>query len=513
MKNLLHIHKVVSKGEVFELDNYTGLNIYEDMARRTEGDIYIGVVGPVRTGKSTFIKRFMDLLVIPNLKNVYVKQRVTDELPQSGAGRTVTTTEPKFVPGEAVNISLDGKINMRIRMVDCVGFLVPGAMGHTEDGKTRMVNTPWSDEKISFEEAAKIGTEKVIREHSTIGIVVITDGTIGDIRRENYVDAEKKVIQELKELEKPFVVLLNSTTPESADTLELAMHLRNEYKVPVIPVNCEKMRKNTLDDILLTALKQFPVAQVDFKVAGFVAGLSNDHWIKKAVINAIKEWGEKINDIESAMDFADKISHQGIIKQSGIISVDMGTGIVNIELVLEEGLFYQVASELMGEDIKNDAHFFRMLKLFSTAKKAYDKIEKAIEQVEEKGYGIVQPKLSEMELEEPEVFKQGNKYGVRLKAKAPSLHIIRTDITTEIAPIVGTEKQSEDLVNYLVTEFKDAPGKIWDTNIFGKSLYEMVTEQMENKLSNVPDNIRYKVQKSLQKISDEGKEYYICIVI
>lgn len=521
MKDLSHINVLYSvakaesdrQGEVFSLNNMTDLDIYENISRRTQGDIYIGVVGPVRSGKSTFIKRFMDLMVVPNVSNPYVRQRLADELPQSGAGRTVTTTEPKFVPAEAVNLQLAGGVTLRVRMVDCVGYLIPGAMGHTEDGKARMVQTPWFEEKIPFEQAAQMGTRKVITDHSTIGIVVTTDGSIGDIPRENYVEAEERVVGELAALNKPFVVVVNSTNPDGETAQGLAAALGEQYDVPVIAVNCEKMREETLLDILQRVLDRFPVTQVNFTLPGFTRGLSNDHWIKAGITSAIRNWAAAINTVEDVAGSAEMIPDGQIIKQSTVKDVDMGTGIAEVELTLEDGLFYRACEELMGEEVRNDYHFFRLLKEFAASKKAYDKLAQAIEQVESTGYGIVQPKLSEMVLEEPEVFRQGSKYGVRLRAKAPSLHIIKTDITTEVAPIVGTEKQSEDLVKYLLTEFRAEPAKIWDTNLFGKSLYEMVTEQMENKLTSVPENIRGKVQKSLQKISDEGREYYICIVI
>jgi len=495
------------------LNNLDGINIYENIAERTQGDIYLGVVGPVRTGKSTFIKRFMDLLVMPNVSNMYVKQRVNDELPQSGMGKTIMTTEPKFVPAEAVSLSLPGNVNMKVKLVDCVGYLVPGVMGHVEDGKARMVKTPWSEETMPFEQAAQIGTRKVITEHSTIGVVITTDGSIGEIPRSSYEEAESKVIGELKALNKPFVIVLNTVNPDIQESKELAISLEEKYQVPVICANCEKMKVETLNDILQRILDMFPVAQVNFNLPGFMRGLETNHWIKASIIQSIKEWAVKLKNIGDVAKTTGKIADGDVIKQALLKDTNMGTGVVVTDLVLAEGLFYKVVEELMDEEIKNEYHFFKLLKEFAGAKKAYDKLSGAIEQVEENGYGIVQPKLSEMVLEKPEVFKQGNKYGVRLKAKAPSLHIIKTDITTEIAPLVGTEKQSEDLVNYLLTEFEANPSNIWDTNILGKSLYEMVTEQMENKLANVPENIRGKVQRSLQKISDEGREYYICIVI
>jgi len=455
----------------------------------------------------------MDLLVVPNVNNVYVKQRVQDELPQSGAGKTITTTEPKFVPAEAVGLELPGNANFRVRMVDCVGYMVPEATGHLEDGKARMVSTPWQENKIPFEEAAEIGTRKVIETHSTIGVVITTDGTIGDIARECYEAAEERVVRELKELGKPFVIVLNTAKPEDEMTKAIAEDLESRYSVPVKPVNCARMSATALGEILEDTLYQFPASQISFHLPGFIEGLSNDHWIKATIINNVREWAKAFDNVKDIKKTVAALADGEIIRGINITNMDLGTGEIEVLVEVADGLFYKVVEELMDQKVNNDYEFFQLLKEFSEAKKSYDKLKYAMEQVEESGYGIVQPKLSEMVLEEPEIFKQGSKYGVRLKAKAPSLHIIKTDITTEVSPVVGTEKQSEDLIKYLLSEFESDPSRIWDTNIFGKSLYEMVTEQMENKLSNVPEHIRIKIQRSLQKISDEGKEYFICIVL
>lgn len=496
--------------EVIELEN---LNIYESIAERTQGDIYVGVVGPVRTGKSTFIKRFMDLLVIPNVTNTYVKERVIDELPQSGTGRTITTTEPKFVPAEAVSLELPGNINFKVRVVDCVGYMVKTALGHQENGKARMVNTPWQAQRIPFEEAAEIGTRKVITDHSTMGIVITTDGSIGDISRESFVPAEERVIKELKELNKPFVVVLNSTAPEGEAAQEIRSLMAEKYRVPVIAANCARMSSKVLTQILSETLYEFPASQIKFKLPGFIEGLPNDHWIKATIINNIKEWSKTFDNIRDIKDSINSLEDGNVVQAIEVSGMDLGTGDIEVVVTPVNGLFYKVIEEIMGQEVNNDYQFFNLIKEFSHAKKSYDKIKGAMAQVDETGYGIVQPKLSEMVLEEPEIFKQGNKFGVRLKAKAPSLHLIRTDITTEVSPVVGSEKQSEDLIRYLLTEFENNPSKIWETNLFGKSLYEMVTEQMENKLTNVPENARLKIQHALQKISDEGREYLICIVL
>ena len=489
------------------------MNIYESIAKRSQGDIYVGVVGPVRTGKSTFIKRFMDLMVLPNVANQYVKQRIQDELPQSGSGRTIMTTEPKFVPAEAVALELPGNVNCRVRLVDCVGYLVTSALGHMEDGTPRMVSTPWSTEQMPFAQAAEMGTEKVIRDHSTIGILVTTDGSIGDIDRDSYTAAEERVVKELKELGKPFVIVLNTLEPKGRAAKDLRGKLESQYQVPVIPADCRKMSQDTLNEILADTLYEFPASQISFRLPGFIEGLGNDHWIKATLINNIREWSKTFDNIRDIRSTIGSLADGTVIQSVDVRNMDLGSGNIDVEMTEVKGLFYQVIGEIMECEVENDYKFFTLIKEFSQAKKSYDKLKAAMEQVEDSGYGIVQPKLSEMVLEEPEIFKQGSKFGVRLKAKAPSLHIIKTDITTEVSPVVGSEKQSEDLIKYLLAEFENDPSAIWETNIFGKSLYEMVTEQMENKLSNVPDHIRAKVQRSLQKISDEGKEYFICIVL
>lgn len=489
------------------------LNIYESITERTQGDIYIGVVGPVRTGKSTFIKRFLDLLVIPNVENVYVKERVKDEMPQSGAGKTIMTTEPKFVPNEAVEVTLSENSSFKVRLVDCVGYMVPGAIGHMEEGKQRMVNTPWYEEDIPFEEAAEIGTRKVISDHSTIGLVITTDGSIAEIERNNYIQAEERVVQELKDLNKPFVIVLNSIFPESERAVELKKDIEEKYGVPVIAANCARMNINTINNILENILFEFPVSQVNFRLPGWVDGLDRDHWIKEKFIERIKEWSKDINSIRDVRNSVETFHEMDIIKESQINSVDLGYGHIDIQVDTVEDLFYSVLEEFTGYEVKGDYQFFEMIKAFAYAKKEYDKVKDALLQVKETGYGMVPPDFMDMELDDPEIFKQGSRFGVRLKAKAPSLHMIRTDIFTEVAPVVGSEKQSEDLVKYLLNEFETDPSKLWGTNIFGKSLNDLVSEQMQSKLVGMPDNVRIKMQKTLQKIINDGKGNFICIII
>lgn len=487
-------------------------SIYEEIGIRSGGDIYVGVVGPVRTGKSTFIRRFMDIMVIPAISDQYEKTRVTDELPQSGEGRTITTTEPKFIPPDSVLVSTHSGANLKVRLVDCVGYMVPGVLGDREDGKERMVSTPWQEEKIPFTQAAALGTEKVINEHSVVGIVVTTDGSFGELPRKNFVEAEEKTIEQLKALGKPFVTVLNSASPESTKCRELATGLEEKYGVPVVPLNCQRMNEPDFDRLFGHLINQFPCCQIDFMLPGYLDALSGTHWIKSTIIDGVKNWMGTFNTIGDAMESCPIIADGKIIKEIKIIRADMARGILTLEPKLDDSLYYKVIEELMGAPVSGDSQLFMLLKEYSQAKIAYDSIKSALEEAKRTDYGIVAPKLSEMALEKPEVFRQGSKYGVRMKAKAPCLHIIRTDITTEVSPVVGTESQSIDLANLLTEQF-GSEEDIWQTNLFGKSLKEMVTEQMESKVNNVPEALRGKVQRSLQKISDEGKDYFICIIL
>ena len=487
-------------------------SIYEEIGIRSGGDIYVGVVGPVRTGKSTFIRRFMDIMVLPAISDRYEKTRVTDELPQSGEGRTITTTEPKFIPPDSVLVSTQSGANLKVRLVDCVGYMVPGVLGDKEDGKERMVSTPWQEEKIPFTEAAEMGTEKVINEHSVVGVVVTTDGSFGELPRQNFVDAEERTIEQLKSLGKPFVVVLNSAAHENNRCREMAQGLEEKYGVPVVPLNCQRMNESDFDRLFGHMINQFPCCQIDFLLPGYLDALSGTHWIKSTIIESVKNWMGTFNTIGDAMESCSMIADGRIIKEMKVVRADMARGIITLEPKLDESLYYKVIEELMGAPVTGDSQLFMLLKEYSQAKVAYDSIKNALEDARRIDYGIVAPKLSEMILEKPEVFKQGSKYGVRMKAKAPCLHIIRTDITTEVSPVVGTESQSIDLANLLTEQF-GSEEDIWETNLFGKSLKEMVTEQMESKVNNVPEALRGKVQRSLQKISDEGKDYFICIIL
>ncbi len=488
-------------------------DIYRDIGTRAGGDIYIGVVGPVRTGKSSFIKRFMDILVFPNMANPYEKTRIMDELPQSGEGKTITTTEPKFIPPEAVHINTKSGAGFNVRLVDCVGYMVPGVLGDKEGGKERMVSTPWSEEQIPFSRAAEIGTEKVVTEHSVVGVVVTTDGSFGELPRSSFVDAEEKTVSQLKELHKPFVIILNSATPQSAKSRDMAKQMEEHYGIPVLLTNCQRMTEENFEEMFDKLINQFPACEIQFKLPGYMDAISSDHWIKATIITRVKEWMAEFETIGQVLSSCFMIADGKIIKDVKVVRADMATGLVVLEPHLDSALYYKVIEELMNAPVEDDRQLFVLLKEYSKAKAAYDNIKGALEQVNSSDYGIVAPKLSEMVLEKPEVFKQGNKYGVRMKAKAPCLHIIRTDISTEVSPVVGSESQSEDLARSLMEQFENGGEDIWETNLFGKSLREMVTEQMESKVNDVPDSLRIKVQKSLQKISDEGKDYFICIIL
>ena len=488
-------------------------NIYHDISTRTNGDIYIGVVGPVRTGKSTFIKRFMDLLVLPNMDNAYSRERAKDEMPQSAAGKTIMTTEPKFVPNEAVTITLDENIDLKVRMIDCVGYMVPGASGHLEGEEPRMVNTPWYDHQIPFIEAAEIGTKKVINEHSTIGIVVTTDGSITDIERENYIEAEERVVNELKNLKKPFVILLNTTRPYDAQTIELKEELYNKYKVPVLAVNCAQLKTEDIHQMMEKILYEFPIQEININVPGWLETLENNHWLKSQLIIAVKETAQPIYKLREIKETLPAFEKYEFLKKAHLEKINLGEGIVKIDITLKEDLFYQVLSETTGVKIEGEHQLIALMKKLAHTKKEYDKVAYALQEVRQKGYGVVTPVLEELKLEEPEIVKQGNKFGVRLRASAPSIHLIRADIETEVSPIVGTEKQSEELVNYLMSEFETDPRKIWESNIFGKSLHELVNEGLQNKLYRMPEDAQMKLQETLQKIINDGSGGLICIIL
>ena len=488
-------------------------DLYQDIKNRTDGDVYIGVVGPVRTGKSTFIKNFMDLLVIPNISNNYEKERAQDELPQSAAGRTIMTTEPKFIPNEAVEITVGDNIKLKTRLVDCVGYLVNNAIGYMEDDIPRMVKTPWSDEEIPFEIAAEIGTKKVIQEHSTVGFLITTDGTITDIPRDNYINAEKRVADELKELNKPFVILLNSNSPYSEYTQNLAIELETKYNAPVIPINCAKLNLDDINTIFGRILFEFPIEHINITYPKWVSYLNNNHWLNQSLLTDIKNAFDSITVLKEIDSSLDLLQNTNVIQKTFIDNINLGTGEINISIDLKDDLFYKVLSEVSNIEITTEGDLFSIMAELANTKKEYDKISSALYDVKNKGYGIVTPSMEELILEEPEIVKQGSKFGVRLKAKAPSIHMIRADIQTEVSPIVGSEKQSEELVNYLLSEFENDPIKIWESNIFGKNLHELVNEGLQNKLYKMPDDARIKLQETLERIINEGSGGLICIIL
>ncbi len=488
-------------------------DIYNDIAQRTGGDIYIGVVGPVRTGKSTLIKRFMETLVIPNIGSDYKKERAIDELPQSAAGKTIMTTEPKFIPEEAVPVELAQGAQFRARMIDCVGYIVPSALGYIENEMPRMVMTPWFEEEIPFNMAAEIGTQKVINEHSTIGLVVTTDGSISDIPREEYAESEARVISELQAIGKPFVVLLNCVDPDTEEARALAQQMQAQYGACVIPVSCTQLSEEDIRKILTAILYAFPIREVNFAMPKWIAMLEKGHPVKEDVFSVIRSAAADLRTVEDAAALAQPICGCRYILSAAASEIDLGTGTVTITVHLDGALFYQILGEKTGLAIRDEGSLLAILEELTAVKKAYARLEPALREVEATGYGIVMPELEELHLEEPEIIKQGGKYGVRLKASAPSIHMMRAGINTTVSPIVGTEKQSEELVMYLLRGFEEDPTRIWDSNIFGKSLHELVNEGLHNKLFKMPIEARMKLQETLERIINEGCSGLICFIL
>lgn len=486
-------------------------DLYRDIRMRTGGEIYIGVIGPVRTGKSTLIKRMMDLLVLPNLPDDPEKMRIMDELPQSGSGRTITTTEPKFLPKEAFELQLSEDTRLKVRLIDCVGYMVEGAAGHMEDEQPRMVKTPWSEEKIPFVKAAEIGTRKVMQDHSTIGIVVTCDGTFSEIPRENYIEAETRTIAEMKKLGKPFIVVLNSARPYSESTKELAKTLETTYQVPVLPLNCEQLRKEDILTVFESVLKEFPLTEVEFYLPKWIEMLSWDSPIRTDLLNQVKKLMEKISRVQD-------ITMENIQMDSSYISrikleeVDLSSGRVHILVEIDEQYYYEMLSQMTGETILGEYELMSLLKELSEMKKEYVKVSYAIDAVRQKGYGVVMPIKEEIALEEPAVVKQGTKYGVKIRATAPSIHMIRANIETEVSPLVGTENQAEDLIRY-IEQTKNEDGTIWQTNIFGKSIEELVEDGIKSKVYQIGEESQVKLQETMQKIVNDSTGGMVCIII
>ena len=491
------------------MDNF---NVYKDIQARTGGEIYIGVVGPVRTGKSTFIKRFMELLVLPAMEDENMRNLSRDELPQSAAGKTIMTTEPKFIPKEAASISLADGIEAKVRLIDCVGFMVDGAAGHIENGEERLVKTPWFENEIPFTQAAEIGTRKVINDHSTIGIVVTTDGSIGELKRPGYIAAENQTIDELKKLGKPFIVLLNSVTPYSDETAKLAKEMSETYQVSVLPVNCEQLKKDDVFHILERVLKEFPVTEIDFHIPKWLEILPSTHWLKAQVIQAAKGVVQKVAHMK---DVAGELAGQSAeaIRGMSIKNMRMADGSVAVQVDMDDSYYYQILSDYVGLPIEGEYQLMQTLSSLAAMQKEYEKVQSALAQVRLKGYGVVTPERSEIVLDEPQVIKHGNKYGVKMKAEAPSINLIKAHIETEIAPIVGSEQQAEDLIAYIKENAKDSDDGIWNANIFGKSVEQIVEDGIQAKISQMTEDCQLKLQDTLQKIINDSNGGMICIII
>ena len=488
-------------------------NIYSDISQRTQGDIYIGVVGPVRTGKSTFIKRFMDTLVIPHIDGEFKKERARDELPQSAAGRTIMTTEPKFIPEESIDVEMQDNIHLKVRMIDCVGYIVPSSEGYIEENQPRMVMTPWYEEEIPFNMAAEIGTKKVIQENSTIGLVITTDGSISSIPRDEYEEAEERVIDELKELGKPFIVLMNCVNPYADSAKALAAEMTEKYNVPVIPINCLELDEDEIKKILLNVLYEFPVNSIGINLPSWFNALDDDDKLRVNVISTIKENCKNISSIRSVYTFTNDLADSDNINSANVDDADLSSGNVMLKVDIDNAYFYSLLTKKCGVEIINEEGLLKEISTLSAIKSKYMRIEEALKQVDETGYGIVMPTIDELSLEEPEIMKQGGKYGVRLKAHAPSIHLIKCNTYTEVAPIVGSESQSEELVMYLLKEFENNPSEIWETNLFGKSLHSLVNEGLNNKLYRMPDDARNKFRETIERVINEGCSGLICIIL
>lgn len=488
-------------------------DIFMDIARRTNGDIYIGVVGPMRVGKSTFIRQFMELFVLPNITDPYDKERTVDSMPQAGSGRTVMTVEPKFVPEDSVPVDVRDNLSFNVKVIDCTGYPVDGAVGYMEGDEPRLVRTPWFEEPIPFAQAAEVGTEKVVTDHSTIGIVVTTDGSIVDLPRESYVEAEKKIVEQLLGLGKPFVIVLNCRDPYSKEVSDLATQMEGEYGVPVIPANCQELNHDDVTLIMEQVLYEFPVKDMTVRVPKWVQLLSSSHWLRSEIESDIKDAAasvKRVRDIDACVMMLQASDH---VSKVAVEKVDMSTGTASLALEASEDAFMKVMSEKTGATVVDKADILNMVDDLVVAKRTYDKMQLALRELEETGYGIVEPTLSDMVFEEPEMVKQGRSYGVRLRAKGPAIHLIRTEIETTVSPVIGTEEQGEELVSYLMEKFEDDPKKIWATDLFGKSLKDLVLDGVTSKIARMPENARNKMQETLGRVVNEGSGGLICIIL
>lgn len=486
-------------------------NLYKDIQQRTGGEIYIGIVGPVRTGKSTFIKRFMDIMVLPFMEDENSRARTIDELPQSAQGKTIMTTEPKFIPKDAADIRLDQDTQVKVRLIDCVGYMVDGAAGHMEGNNKRMVKTPWFDYEIPFVDAASIGTQKVIKDHSTIGIVITADGSFGELGRENYLPAEEKTIEELRSIGKPFVIVLNSEKPYSDETVKLAEQMTEKYMTPVIPVSCEQLRKEDINKILESILYEFPVVKMEFYIPKWAEMLPPSNRMKESVIENARAI---LNSVTRAKDIKNirKMDDSEYIADIHLDKLDLAQGLLKIKIEMEDKYYYENISELTGVPIQGEYQLISLVKDLSAQKAAFEKVADAVSAVQMKGYGVIHPQLSDITLEEPELIRHGNKYGVKLKATSPSVHLIRANIETEIAPIVGSEEQAKDLINY-IKEGQNTPSGVWDTNIFGKSVGELMEDGIRSKIAMMDDECQMKLQDTMQKIVNDSNGGLVCIII
>jgi stage IV sporulation protein A len=488
-------------------------NLYRDIAGRCNGDIYIGVVGPVRTGKSTFIKRFMDLVVLPGIEDENRRERAVDELPQSGAGKTIMTTQPSFVPDEAVQVRLRDNASFRVRLVDCVGYLVRGVLGLDEGESARMVRTPWFDHDIPFERAAELGTRKVIQDHSTLGVLVTTDGSIVDLPRTAYVEAEERVVRELKALGKPFMVLLNAAQPESAEAQALRASLEEKYDVPVMAADATQMSLDDMNGLLEKLLFEFPLAEAQLSMPEWMTALPDDHYLIQSVMASAGKAAGEMKRLRDHDRLREVFGQNEFIRSASAEDIRLGEGSLAYRIQPKDGLFYQVLSELSGTEVTGEEHLMKLMTELVGAKREYDRVAQALASVRETGYGLVAPEMAELTLEQPEIVRQGGAFGVKLRASAPSLHMIRVDIKTEVSPTVGSEHQSEELINYLLSGFEGDPASLWESNLFGRSLGELVREGLAGKLTRMPEDVRSKVQDTLEKIINDGSGGMICILL
>lgn len=489
------------------------VDIFKDISKRTNGDIYLGIVGAVRTGKSTFIKKFMELVVLPNIEEESERERAHDELPQSAAGKTIMTTEPKFIPNQAVSVQVDEGLDVNVRLVDCVGYAVDGAKGFEDENGPRMIHTPWYEDPIPFHDAAEIGTRKVIQEHSTIGVIVTTDGTIGDIPRNDYVDAEAKIVDELNEVGKPFIMVINSIRPTSQETELLRQELSEKYDMPVLAMSIESMTEHDVYNVLRESLYEFPVLEVNVNLPSWVMVLNEDHWLRENYQEAIQETVKNIKRLRDVDQIVGEFPEFEYIEHANLAGMEMGEGVAEIDLHAPDHLYDQVLKEIVGEEIRGKDHLLKLMQDFAHAKREYDQVAGALQMVKQTGYGIAAPTLEDMVLDEPEIIRQGSRFGVRLKAVAPSIHMIKVEVESEFAPIIGTEKQSEELVRYLMQDFEEDPLSIWESDIFGRSLSSIVREGIQGKISLMPENARYKLKDTLERIINEGSGGLIAIIL